>query len=62
MLFGQIPTRYLKYVASRLWNAPVPCETPPFHFVEIVGTIKDFHVLSVRFVLTVNSDFRLILF
>jgi hypothetical protein len=51
MLFGQISPHHLKSVATALWNVPIPCDPPRFYFVEIVGTVKTFHVLSVLFLL-----------
>jgi hypothetical protein len=55
MLFGQITTCHLKSVATGLWNAPIPCDPPCFYFVEIVGTIKTFHMLLVLFLLLKRS-------
>jgi hypothetical protein len=60
MLLGQLSICHLKDIASGLWNAPVPCDRPRFHFVEIVGTIKNYHVLLVVFISPPNHGLGLI--
>ena len=48
MLLGEISPQLLKTAASGLWRGPLESDAPRFHLVDIVGTIKRFHGLSVR--------------
>ena len=56
MLLGQIPVHILKLMLSSLWNAPVGLNCPWFYLVEIVGSIKDFHVISGLFFFRESFD------
>ena len=49
VLLGQIPVHDLKLVSFSLWNVPICLDCPRFYLVEIAGSIKDFHVISVFF-------------
>ena len=47
MLFGEVPVENLKKVSSKLWNAPVDLNDSWTHFVYVVGTFEDYHIVSV---------------
>ena len=49
MLFGDRPVRKLEKVSSRMWNAPLDSQDPWFSFVDVVGSIEDYHVVGVGF-------------
>lgn len=51
MLLGQIPIHILRDIVSKMWNAPLDSVkvAPIFFFVEVVGTIVDYHVLSASY-------------
>ena len=48
MLLGEVSIHHLRDVSPKLWNAPLECEEPSFHRVEIVGEMKSSVKFSVR--------------
>ena len=49
MLFGNRPVCKLEKISSNMWNAPLDSQDPWFCFVEVVGSIEDYHVVGVVF-------------
>jgi hypothetical protein len=51
MFFGEIPMEDLVNVSLRMWRAPINVKGGWFQFVYVVGSIDDFHIVSVRLIL-----------
>ena len=47
MLLAEIDVPHLKDVSSQLWKRPLDSDVARFYFVEVVGTVKRFHLVPV---------------
>ena len=47
MLLGDFPSAALKDVSVQMWNGPLDSSRPCPFFIDVIGVIEDYHVLSV---------------